>query len=144
MTTQVNAFIKKGYIQECNRTDLDVVSPFFLQEKANGKGWRLLLNLEGPNAFGTPDRFDMQGIREAMKLMQRGCYFYTADIADAFYSIGLHTEDQRLFGTSHTDVGGKRKYYRFIVAAQGATDSPAAFDTVASSFTQQAKRQARC
>ena len=87
MTTQVNAFVKKGHMQECNRTDLDMVSPFFLQEKAHGKGWRLLLNLEGANAFGTPTRFDMQGMREAMKLMKRGCYFCTADMADAFHSI---------------------------------------------------------
>ena len=36
MAAQVNAFMKKGYMQECNRTDLDAVSPFFLQEKARG------------------------------------------------------------------------------------------------------------
>ena len=71
------------------------MSPIFVRPKSDGL-FRLILNLKKLNEVTQYVHFKMETLTSVLRLVRPGSYMAKIDIKDAYYSVPIKTEDQRL------------------------------------------------
>ena len=82
-------------IVEADHSPGEFISTVFLRQKSNGK-FRLILNLKGLNKFVEYKKFKMETLSVALSLLKQNCYMASVDLKDAYYSIPIAKEHQKL------------------------------------------------
>ena len=93
---EISSFIKKGIIQEVEPVEGQVLSNIFLQEKKDGSQ-RVILNLKFLNETIDKVHFKMDSLKHAISLIKRGCWFASVDLKDAYFSVKISPEYQKIF-----------------------------------------------
>ena len=94
MQKQVEKFLKYKIIEKTCREPDDFISNIFPIYKRSGD-IRLILNLKRFNELISTIHFKMESIQDALDLMFPGCFFYSVDLRDAFYSFSVRRQDRR-------------------------------------------------
>ena len=83
-----NQLLHKGAISECNPTEGQFISSYFLVDKSSGEK-RFVFNLRKLNSFIEPKHFKMEDMRTVLGLISRGCFMATMDLKDAYFLIPI-------------------------------------------------------
>ena len=118
---EISSFIKKGIIQEVEPVEGQVLSNIFLREKKDGSQ-RVILNLKFLNETIDKVHFKMDSLKHAISLIKRGCWFASVDLKDAYFSVKISPEYQKIF-----QFVFHGKLYEFLALLQGFRDSPHIF-----------------
>ena len=121
LDNEVNRFLSLGIIEESGREAGDFVSNIFAVPKKDG-AIRLILNLKYFNTFIENIHFKMDGFNSILCSIKKGCFFYSLDIRDVFYSFRV----KKCF-RKYLKFFWKGKYYNFAVFPMGYCDSPRLF-----------------
>ena len=121
LDNEVNRFLSLGIIEESGREAGDFVSNIFAVPKKDG-AIRLILNLKYFNTFIENIHFKMDGFNSILCSIKKGCFFYSLDIRDAFYSFRVKECFRK-----YLKFFWKGKYYNFTVLPMGYCDSPRLF-----------------
>ena len=89
---EVNKFLEKDVVVECEHEAVEYISPIFLMEKTDGTE-RLILNLKILNKDLEYKHFKIQILRTILTLIQPNCYMVTIDLKDAYYSVKTDAND---------------------------------------------------
>ena len=92
--SEIQNLLKKGVIVESTPELNEYISPIFLRPKKDGSH-RLILNLKCLNQSVTYQRFKMDTIWTAIRMMSPRCYMASIDLKDAYYSVPIHKDDQK-------------------------------------------------
>ena len=98
--------------------------PIFVRPKSDG-GFRLILNLKALNQSVEYKKFKMQTLATTLCLIRPNMYMAKLDIKDAYYSIPIHKDDQKLLKFLH-----KGTLYKFLALPNGYTEGPRKFTKV--------------
>ena len=94
---EITQLLKKGVIQPCQHEPGEFISPIFTRPKKDGS-FRMILNLKCFNANVTHYHFKMDNIWSAIRLMKPRCYMASIDLKDAYYSVPICKDHQKLNG----------------------------------------------
>ena len=86
----------KGIIVESTHSQGEYVSSIFLRLKKNGVDYRMILNLKEQNKFIVYRHFKVDSLKTVTDLMTQGCYMASVDIKDAYYTVSIATEHQKV------------------------------------------------
>jgi len=121
---EINALLIKGVITECDHECEEFISPIFVTEKSDG-GFRLILNLKKLNESIEKIKFKMQTLTSILCLIRPNMFMAKLDIKDAYYSIPIHKDHQRLLKFKHRD-----RIYKFHALPNGYTAGPRKYTKV--------------
>ena len=127
ITVEIKKFLNKGIIEMVDNAPEagEFISNIFYRPKPENK-IRIILNLKPFNEkFVDPIHFKMETLSSATAAMRKNCWFASIDLADAFYSIPVKTEDRKLL--RFTFQGQK---YQFCALVMGLGTSPRVFTKV--------------
>jgi len=113
---EIDNLLLKGVITPCGHEIGEYISPIFVTEKADG-GFRLILNLKQLNKAVEKKKFKMQTLSLILCLIRPNMYLAKLDIKDAYYSIPISEERQKLLKFEHRGV-----LYKFIALPNGYTE----------------------
>lgn len=120
----INGLLQQGAIVSCQPKTGQVISPFFLIEKPNGKK-RFVLNLKRLNKFIKNDHFKMEDWRTVIKLMQKDCFMSSIDLKDAYFLIPIHTSSRKYLRFSFNNI-----LYEFTCLPFGLSSAPYVFTKI--------------
>ena len=89
---EIFKLLSNGVIVNTTREPNDNVSRIFTSTKKNGNYW-MILNLKTFNEGLKFKHCKLESIEDA--LITEGCYFGSADLKDAYYSIPIHESYQK-------------------------------------------------
>lgn len=124
LSSEIEKLLSKGIIEECQHEQGEYISPIFLTPKSDG-GFRMILNLKKLNNHMPYIHFKMETIKSVLNLVTPNCYMASIDIKDAYYSIPILPEHQKLLKFS---LGGK--LYKFTCLPNGLCSGPRKFTKV--------------
>lgn len=91
---EVKKLLSMGAIVECEPQQDQFLSPIFLVPKPNGT-LRFIFNLKKLNQFIANDKFKMEDLRTAIRLLTPHCFMASIDLKDAYYSIPVHQNSRK-------------------------------------------------
>lgn len=91
---EINELIRKGAIREINESDDLFISNIFVVPKKNGK-LRPVINLRSLNEFVSYEKFKQENLNQILSILQKGDYFCSVDLKDAYFSVPIAKEFQR-------------------------------------------------
>ena len=109
-------------IAQCSHEAGEVISPIFLTPKSDGDGFRLILNLKKLNEVAQYHHFKMETLKTILTLVSPGIFMCKLDIKDAYYSVPIKIEDQKLLKFEFDGV-----LYKFLCLPNGYTGGPRKF-----------------
>ena len=118
---EIESFLKKGVVVESHHEAGEYTSTIFVTEKSDG-GYRFILNLKKLNKLAEYKKFKMETIFTILCLIRPNCFMAKVDIKDAYYSILILEEHQKLLKVLHKNV-----LYKFTVLPNGYTEGPRKF-----------------
>ena len=121
---EISILLKKGVIRECDHEKDEHISPIFVTEKADG-GFRLILNLKELNKSVEKVKFKMQTLTSILCLVRPNMYLAKLDIKDAYYSIPIYKDHQKLLKFKH-----RNQIYKFTALPNGYTEGPRKYTKV--------------
>ena len=119
---EINRLLQKRIIVECVHEEGELVSPIFLRPKSDGEGYRMILNLKKLNQVSEYHHFKMDTLKSILTLVTPNIFMTKLDIKDAYYSVPILEEHQKLLKFT---VAGK--LYKFLVLPNGYTAGPRKF-----------------
>ncbi|XP_066600758.1 uncharacterized protein [Prorops nasuta] len=90
----INELLYKGAVVRCLEVEGQVLSPYFLVKKPNGKD-RFILNLKFLNQFVAKEHFKMEDLRTAVALTFPKDFIASIDLKDAYFLIALSKESRK-------------------------------------------------
>ena len=135
ISEEVQKMLQKNAIEKAKYHHKEFVSSLFLVPKKTGD-MRPVINLKPLNEFILKEKFRMETLNAALKIMRKGDYLASLDLKDAYFSIPI--------AESH------RKYLRFIWKNQryqfrclpfGLTSAPRIFTKVLKPVVASLRRQ---
>ena len=119
--------LKKGIIEEAQgHEEGEWISNVFLVPKKSKDGkpaFRMILDLKEFNhEYVEHKKFKMETLKSVTKLILPGCWFYSLDLADAYYSIPVH---EKLRKYLRFEFDGK--LYQYTCMPNGYRDAPRIF-----------------
>ena len=118
IAAEVNSLLSKRVIVTSTHEDDQYISPLFLTPKKGG-GHRFILNLKGLNTHVEYHHFKMCGISHILTLVSPACLMASIDIKDAYYSVPIHSCDQKYLKFMWDGV-----LYQFLVLPNGLSPGP--------------------
>ena len=115
---EIDKFLKKGVIKECEHENGEFISPIFVTPKKDG-GYRLILNLKDLNEDVEFSHFKMETFADILKFVKSNCYMASLDIKDAYYTIPVAEEYQK-----YLKFMWKGKLYKICVLPNGLSPCP--------------------
>ena len=91
---EIQRLLALGAIVPSSHEPDEHVSPIFVRPKDDG-AYRLILNLKKLNEATEYIHFKMDTLESILCLITPGAYMAKIDIKDAYYSVGIKTEDQK-------------------------------------------------
>ena len=122
--TEVNEMLRKGAIMPVPPQKNQFISNLFLTTKKEGK-YRPVVNLKNLNACIPYAKFKMEGIQEVKDLLQPNDLMVKLDLRDAFFSVPLNQESQKL-----VRFRWKGKLFQFLCMCFGISPAPRIFTKV--------------
>ncbi len=95
ISKEIDKLKSVGILVETGREKGDWVSPIFARPKQDGS-LRLVINLKGLNKHLDKIHFKMDTLKTAIQLVKKGCFFGSVDLKDAYYSVPVAPESQKL------------------------------------------------
>ena len=71
-----------------------MISNNFIRPKPDGT-YRLILNLRNLNEHIEHVHFKMETLKNAVQIVEQGCYFAKIDFKDVYYSVPLEKESRK-------------------------------------------------
>ena len=96
---EIQSFLSKGIIKPSDQSPGDIVSPIFVTPKKDGSH-RMIFNLKRLNQSVSYHHFKLDTLQTAVQLVHPGCFMSTLDLKDAYYSIPIAEEHQKLNSVS--------------------------------------------
>lgn len=121
LDAEILKLIDKGVIIEVDHSPGEFISTVFLRQKSNGN-YRLILNLKGLNKYVEYKKFKMETLSVALNLLKKNCYMASVDLRDAYYSIPIAKEHQKLLRFTW-----RGKLYQYTVMPNGIACAPRYF-----------------
>jgi hypothetical protein len=109
----IQALQTKGVIIPSFPDLTEFISPIFTTPKKDGN-IRLILNLKRLNESVENYHFKMDNIHTALKLITKDCWLASLDLKDAYYSVPIHAESQKVLKFSY-----KGKLFQFTAFPNG-------------------------
>ena len=140
---QIISEIEEGAYVTCN-TKPQMVSALGAIPKDNGK-FRLIHDCSRPTGQAVNDliqveKFSFQSLDDAFKMIQQGCFMGKVDLKNAYRTVPISQESQRVTGlTWHFD--GKKTYLKDTRLPFGARASPYIFNTITQSIRRMMARR---
>ena len=118
--------LQKGIIEEAEHEDGEWISNVFLVPKKSKDGkpsYRMILDLKEFNKeYVEHVKFKMETLKTVTKLVVPGCWFYSLDLADAYYSIPVHKDLRKYLRFEF-----EGKLYQYTCMPNGYKDAPRIF-----------------
>ena len=118
---EINRLLDRNIIQSCGHEKGEFISPIFLRPKSDGK-FRMILNLKKLNEVSDKQHFKMDTLKSVLTLVYPGAFMCKVDIKDAYYSVPIATNDQKLLKFTFEGV-----LYKFVALPNGYTKGPRKF-----------------
>ena len=83
-------------LEEVEHTKGEYLAPIFIVPKKDGE-YRMILNLKELNENIVYHHFKMDTFESALKLVKKNCFFASADLRHAYYSVPLANEIRKKF-----------------------------------------------
>ena len=119
--SEIDNFLAKGIIRECEHEAGEFVSNIFIRPKKNGK-IRVVLNLKSLNRMVVYQKFKMDTVHSVCTLIKRDCYLASLDLQDAYYSVPVHPESQK-----YLKFYWRNKLYCYQCLPNGLSSAPRVF-----------------
>ena len=94
--SEIVQLLNKRVIVESPHSQGEFASSIFLRLKRNGVDYSMILNLKELNKFIVYRHFTMDSLKTVTDLMTQGCYMASVDIKDAYYTVSITTEYQKI------------------------------------------------
>ena len=91
---EINKFLEKGVISQCDITAGDYFSNLFVTPKKDGS-FRTILNLKYLNLECETYHFKMESIKQVIHMIKPFSYLASLDIKDAFYAVPIHKSHRK-------------------------------------------------
>ncbi len=121
MDSEIQTLLAKKVIRECLPEEGEFVSPTFTRAKSDG-GLRLILNLKNLNKAVPYKHFKMETVSTILTLVRPNWFMAKIDLKDAYYSVRVRSEDQKLLKFRH-----RGKLYQFVCLPNGYSEGPRVF-----------------
>ena len=108
----------KGAIVPSSYEEGEFISTLFIVPKPNGK-YRPIITLKNLNNFVHYDHFKQETFKIVLDLIQKGDFFSSVDLCDAYFSIPIHEEFQK-----HLKFSWNGSLYKFICLPFGLKSAP--------------------
>ena len=93
----------------------------FVRPKKDGN-YRMILNLRKLNSFVEYHHFKMDILTTVIKMMRPGCYMASVDLKDAYYTVPIGKEHQKL-----SKLIWRGRMYKFTCFLNGLACAPRVF-----------------
>ena len=120
----IKELVQKGAIAEIWSLEDCFVSNIFLRPKPNAS-FRMILDLSELNRFLTKIHFKMDTLDTAGDMVFKGAWMASIDLQDAFYTIPVHKDHQKLLVFQW-----KGRFFKFVVLPFGLSQAPWIFTKV--------------
>ena len=90
---EIKKLLELKVIKEVEHHPNEFISPIFLVPKKNGE-YRMILNLKELNKSVVYHHFKMETFETALKLVKKHCFFASADVRHAYYTVPVLEADQ--------------------------------------------------
>ena len=88
---EIEKLREQGVVEYASHSEGEYISRVFLVKKKDKKEHRLILDLAQLNdEFIEYKKFKMETLKSILTLVTPGCWFYSIDFSDAYYSIPVH------------------------------------------------------
>ena len=94
--TELKKLIDKKAITHSHHCQSEFISNIFIRPKTSGEGYWLILNLKDLNKSVVYHHFKMDTFLTTLKLVTKGCFIATADLENAYYSVPIALEHQKI------------------------------------------------
>lgn len=115
---------KKGVLEPCVDSEGQYISNIFLKPKPNGK-FRMILDLSALKGEMIYQHFKMNSLQTVMDLISPGAYMASLDLADAYYSVPVATQDRKFLR-----LRWKGKLYQYTCLPNGLAQAPQNFTKI--------------
>ena len=122
MDREINFLLEKGAIEPCSRTEGDFISHIFSRAKKDSNRLRIILNLRNLNIHVKYEHFKMERLETVCDLVEKGDFFTSIDLKDAYFAIPIHPEHRKFLRF----FWGKQ-VYQYRVMCFGLTCAPRVF-----------------
>ncbi len=121
VSKEVQRLLRLQVICQSQHEEGEFISPIFIRPKPDGD-FRLILNLKKLNEQSEKIHFKMDTLSSILTLIYPGVYMCKIDIKDAYYSVPIRDDDQKLLKFIFDEV-----LYQFCVLPNGYTKGPRKF-----------------
>lgn len=121
---EVTDLLNKGAIEPCVHEANEFISNLFLVQKKNGK-FRPVINLKKLNEYVTYHHFKQETLDTILNNINRGDFFTSIDLKDAYFSIPIHENDRK-----YLKFIWNGQLYRFTSLPFGIASAPHDFTTI--------------
>lgn len=118
---EITRLLDKKVIRRSCHEEGEFISPIFLRPKNDGK-FRMILNLRKLNEVSEKQHFKMDTLKSVLTLVYPGAFMCKLDIKDAYYSVPIAEEDQKLLKFMYDGL-----LYQFLGLPNGYTKGPRKF-----------------
>ena len=109
---------QKGAIVRCSEVEGQILSPYFLVRKPDGKD-RFILNLKILNQFMVKNHFKLENLSTVEQLLCQNDFVASIDMKDAYLLIPLHVESRKFVRFKF-----KNQIFEFVSLAFGLSPAP--------------------
>ena len=118
---EIQKLLDMKVIKEVDHTPGEYLSPIFIVPKKDGE-YRMILNLRELNENIVYHHFKMETFESALKLVKKNCFFASADMRHAYYSVPLADNTQCKFCFQKSG-----KIYQYTCLPNGVSCAPRQF-----------------
>ena len=118
MAAEIQALLDKSVICESSVEPDQFVSNVFLREKKNSGKFRMIFNLTKLNDFVTYNKFKMETLDTALKMITPGAAMASLDFTDAYYTLPVHLDHQK-----YLKFRFQGKLYQFLALPMGLSSA---------------------
>ena len=118
---EINKLLGEKVLVPSEHEQGEIISPVFLREKPDGS-YRLILNLIKPNEHKEKLHFKMKTIYTVINMITPNCFTASVDRKDAYYSIKIREEHQKVLKFKFKDT-----CYKLTALPNGLSTGPRKF-----------------
>jgi len=117
----IQELIISGAVKPCKPVDGQFISPVFLVPKPNGS-MRFILNLKKLNKYLVSEKFKLEDLRSACRIVEHNSFMASIDLRDAYFLVPIHKLHRKYLRFRYMD-----KLYEFSCLPFGISVAPRVF-----------------
>ena len=121
---EIAELVRKGAIVESSSERGQYISNIFVVPKPNGK-FRPIINLKQFNKFVHYEHFKQEHFRIVLQLVQKGDFFTSVDLQDAYFSIPIAEDSRKYLKFLWNDI-----LYHYVCLPFGLSSAPRVFTKI--------------